>query len=390
LRGMATSTDMAAQVGELALPNPVMTASGTAGHGAELGAYFDLSALGAVVVKSLSAEPWGGNPAPRLLPVAGGMLNSVGLQNPGVDAWAQVDLPALAKARARTVVSVWGRSAGEYGEVGRKLAEALAGAPAGQRSAVVAVEANISCPNIEDRQRMFSHSAEGAAAALGPLIEALKATGLPVWAKLSPNVTDLVAIAGAALASGAGALTLVNTLMGLAVDPATGLPRLGGGGGGLSGPALHSVAVRAVYECRRAFPAAAIVGVGGVNSGYDAAELLAAGANAVQVGTATFVDPRAPLRVLEQLRAWCSAQGIASISQLAGGHAVGRPAASPSSDDAPSGRLEPGAPNEPSGGSGGYEYSQSRERGCDSGGALWIGSANERRHRDRYPATGKG
>ena len=164
------------------------------------------------------------------------------------------DLPALAKARARTVVSVWGRSAGEYGEVGRRLAEALAGAPAEQRSAVVAVEANISCPNIEDRQRMFSHSAEGAAAALGPLIEALKATGLPVWAKLSPNVTDLVAIAGAALASGAGALTLVNTLMGLAVDPATGLPRLGGGGGGLSGPALHAVAVRAVYECRQRLP----------------------------------------------------------------------------------------------------------------------------------------
>jgi dihydroorotate dehydrogenase (NAD+) catalytic subunit len=309
-----------------------MTASGTAGHGAELGAYFDLSALGAVVVKSLSAEPWGGNPAPRLLPVAAGMLNSVGLQNPGLDAWARQDLPALAKAKARTVVSVWGRSSGEYAEVGRRLAEALARAPVEQRSTVVAVEANISCPNIEDRQRMFSHSAEGAAAALRPLIEALKPTGLPVWAKLSPNVTDLVAIAGAALASGASALTLVNTLMGLAVDPATGLARLGGGGGGgLSGPALHAVAVRAVYECRRAFPAAAIVGVGGVNGGYDAAELLAAGADAVQVGTATFVDPRAPLRVLEELKAWCSLQGVASLSEVAGGHAAGRRASSSSS-----------------------------------------------------------
>ena len=155
-------------------------------------------------------------------------------------------------------------------------------------------------------------------------IEALKATGLPVWAKLSPNVTDLVAIAGAALGSGAAALTLVNTLMGLALDPATGLPRLGGGGGGLSGPALHAVAVRAVYECRKAFPAAAIVGVGGVTSGYDAAELLAAGADAVQVGTATFVDPRAPLRVLEELEAWCRSQGIANISALAGGQAIAR------------------------------------------------------------------
>jgi dihydroorotate dehydrogenase (NAD+) catalytic subunit len=321
---MATSTDMAARVGELSLPNPVMTASGTAGHGAELGAYFDLSALGAVVVKSLSAEPWGGNPAPRLLPVAAGMLNSVGLQNSGVDAWAREDLPALAKAKTRTVVSVWGRSAADYAEVGRRLTEALAGASTEQRSTVVAVEANISCPNLEDRQRMFSHSAEGVAAALGPLMEALKATGLPVWAKLSPNVTDIVAIAGAALGGGAAALTLVNTLMGLALDPATGLPRLGGGGGGLSGPALHAVAVKAVYECRKAFPAAAIVGVGGVNSGYDAAELLAAGADAVQVGTATFVDPRAPLRVLEELKAWCSSQGLASISELAGGHAATR------------------------------------------------------------------
>jgi dihydroorotate dehydrogenase (NAD+) catalytic subunit len=325
---MATPTDLAARIGALVLPNPVMTASGTAGHGAELGAYFDLSALGAVVVKSLSAEPWAGNPAPRLLPVAAGMLNSVGLQNPGVDVWARDDLPALAKAKARAVVSVWGRSAGEYAEVGRRLAEALARAPVGQRTTVVAVEANISCPNIEDRHRMFSHSAEGAAAALAPLVEALEPTGLAVWAKLSPNVTDLVAIAGAALASGASALTLVNTLMGLAVDPATGLARLGGGGGGLSGPALHSVAVRAVYECRRAFPAAAIVGVGGVSTGYDAAELLAAGADAVQVGTATFVDPRAPLRVLEELKAWCCLQGVASLSEVAGGpSSVARPGA---------------------------------------------------------------
>ncbi len=269
------------------------------------------------------------------------MLNSVGLQNSGVVAWARHDLPALAKAQARTVVSVWGRSPGEYGEVGRRLAQALAGAPLEQRSTVVAVEANISCPNIEDRERMFSHSAEGVGAALGPLIEALKPTGLPVWAKLSPNVTDLVAIAGAALEGGASALTLVNTLMGLAVDPATGSPRLGGGGGGLSGPAVHAVAVRAVYECRRAFPGAAIVGVGGVASGYDAAELLAAGADAVQVGTATFVDPRAPLRVLDELKAWCSRQGVTKLSELAGGHAhAGRHSAGASNRPAVAGVMK--------------------------------------------------
>jgi dihydroorotate dehydrogenase (NAD+) catalytic subunit len=165
---------------------------------------------------------------------------------------------------------------------------------------------------------MFAHSAEGATAALSALAEALEPTGLPIWAKLSPNVTDLVAIAGAALAGGAAGLTLVNTLMGMAIDPSSGLPRLGAGGGGLSGPALHPVAVRAVYECRRAFPAAPIVGVGGVVTGRDAAELLSAGADAVQVGTATFADPRAPLRVLEELVTWCASEGIKHLDELRG------------------------------------------------------------------------
>jgi dihydroorotate dehydrogenase (NAD+) catalytic subunit len=312
---------MTAHVGTVVLPNPVMTASGTAGHGLELGQYFDLSLLGAFVVKSLSAEAWQGNPAPRLLPVAGGMLNSVGLQNPGIDAWVSDDLPALGLSGSRVVVSVWGRSTAEYAEVGRRLARALNGSHRPHRSvgAVVAVEANISCPNLEDRQRMFSHSCEGAAAAVGAVIEALAGTELPVWAKLSPNVTDLVAIAAAALGAGAAGLTLVNTLMGLAINPADGFPRLGGGGGGLSGPALHPVAVRAVYDCRQAFPHAAIVGVGGVTTGFDAAELLSAGADAVQVGTASFVDPRAPLRVLHELRDWCASHGLSSLSQLAGG-----------------------------------------------------------------------
>ena len=149
-------------------------------------------------------------------------------------------------------------------------------------------------------------------------MEALTGSGLPVWAKLSPNVTDLTDIASAALAAGAEGLTLVNTLMGLALDPATGRPRLGAGGGGLSGPALHPVAVRAVFECRQAFPATAIVGVGGVMSGRDAAELLAAGADAVQVGTATFADPRAPARVLSELEGWCREHAVARVADLVG------------------------------------------------------------------------
>ncbi len=189
---------MTAHVGPVALPNPVMTASGTAGHGAELGAYFDLSLLGAVVVKSLSVAPWAGNPAPRLLPAGGGMLNSVGLQNPGVEEWMATDLPALAATGARVVVSVWGRSVADYAEVGERLAAALVH----RRHPVVAVEANISCPNVEDRDRMFAHSAEATSEAVRAVVSAVAPAELPVWAKLSPNVTDLVAIAGAALGAG--------------------------------------------------------------------------------------------------------------------------------------------------------------------------------------------
>jgi dihydroorotate dehydrogenase (NAD+) catalytic subunit len=305
---------MSTHVAGVALPNPVMTASGTSGYGAELSAYFDLSSLGAVVVKSLSAEPWPGNPAPRLLPAAAGMLNSVGLHNAGVDAWVAHHLPALERAGARVVVSVWARSPSGYEEVGRRLAGALASA----RRGVIAVEANVSCPNTEDGERVFAHSPEATAAAVGALVRAVEGAGLPVWAKLSPNAANLTEVAGSALGAGAAGLTLVNTLMAMALDPLTGRSRLGGGAGGLSGPALHPVAVRAVYECRRCFPKAGIVGVGGVSGGYEAAELLAAGADAVQVGTASFKDPRAPLRVLEGLERWCAANGVARVRELVG------------------------------------------------------------------------
>ena len=323
-RAGAARVDLTTRVGSLVLPNPIMTAAGTSGHGAELAAYFDLSRLGAIVVKSLSAEPWPGNAAPRLLPVPGGMLNSVGLDNPGLERWFEGELPALARAGARVVVSLWARSTAGYAEAGERLAAGLQRLGAGRTSrevpgqagCVVAVEANISCPNIEDRQRMFSHAPEATTAAIAGLVAALAPTGPPVWAKLSPNVTDLIPIAGAALEAGAEGLTLVNTLMGLAIDPATGRARLGGGGGGLSGPALHAVAVRAVFDCRRAFPEAAIIGVGGVASGYGAAELLAAGADATQVGTAIFAEPRAPLRILAELEAWCASHGVTNMPAL--------------------------------------------------------------------------
>ena len=309
------AVDLTATVGRLTLPNPLMTAAGTAGQGAELAAYIDLAALGAVVVKSLSPEPWLGNPSPRVYPAAAGMLNSVGLHNPGIDAWIDGELLELAATGARVVASIWGFSADDYGRAAKSLAAAW---ETGRAAAVVAVEINVSCPNVEDRRRMFAHSCSATAAAVGAAASALSTTGLPLWAKLSPNVTDITEVAGAALDAGAEGLTLVNTLMGLALDPATGRPRLGAGGGGLSGPALHPIAVRAVYDCRAAFPGAAIIGVGGVARGVDAAELVAAGADAVQVGTATFADPRAPIRVLAELERWCRHNGVTRLGELRG------------------------------------------------------------------------
>jgi dihydroorotate dehydrogenase (NAD+) catalytic subunit len=302
---------MATRVGSVVLQNPIMTASGTAGHGAELAAFFDLSSLGAVVVKSVSAEPWDGNPPPRLLPLAAGMMNSVGLQNRGMAQWLDAELPVLAKTGASVVASIWGFTAAAFESAAAALVRN------GVPPAVVAVEANISCPNIEDRRRMFAHSCAGVAEAVGAAAAGLGGA-LPLWAKLSPNVTDLPELAGAARSAGAEAVTLINTVMGMALDPESGRARLGAGGGGLSGPAIHPVAVRAVYECRAAWPGLPIVGVGGVTSGLDAAELLVAGADAVQVGTATFADPRAPARVLQELAEWCAGQGITDLDALKG------------------------------------------------------------------------
>ena len=305
---------MSTAVGSVVLANPVMTASGTAGHGAELAAYMDLAGLGAVVVKSVSAGPWAGNPAPRLWPLDTGMLNSVGLENRGIEHWLTSELPPLAATGATVVASIWGFSASDYGTVAAALAEAARG---GRTHGVVAVEANISCPNVEDRRRMFAHSCEGVEAAVGAAVAGLGGT-LPLWAKLSPNVTDLPALAGAAAAAGAEAVTVINTVMGMAIDPATGGMRLGAGGGGLSGPAVHPIAVRAVYDIRAAWPDLPIVGVGGVSRGVDAAELIAAGADAVQVGTATFAEPAAPARVRAELHRWMADRGLTSIAALKG------------------------------------------------------------------------
>jgi dihydroorotate dehydrogenase (NAD+) catalytic subunit len=277
------------EIGSVRLANPVMTASGTAGYGTELAAYFDLSTLGAVVVKSLAAFEWAGNPAPRLHPTPVGMLNAVGLQGPGVEHWLADTVPALVDAGATVVASIWGRTVDEY----RRAADLLAAAP----PAVVAVEVNLSCPNLEGRNSIFAHDPELSAEVLA----ATSGCARPRWAKLSPNTDRIVEVAGAVREAGAEAVTCINTVLGMAYDPDTRAPALGAGGGGLSGPAIHPIAVRAVHDVHEAHPDVPIVGVGGVVDGWSARELLLAGARAVQVGTATFADPRAPLRVLREL-----------------------------------------------------------------------------------------
>lgn len=293
------------QVGSLSFPAPVMTASGTAGHAAEFARYFPLSDLGAVVVKSLASFEWAGNPAPRVHPAGPGMINAVGLQGPGVEHWLAEELPALLRTGARVVASIWGRTVEDY----QRAAEQLASAPA----AVVAVEVNLSCPNLEGRRGIFAHDAELSA----EVMRVTEAVGRPRWAKLSPNTDRVVEVAAAVHEAGAEALTLVNTLLGMVLDPHTGRPALGAGGGGYSGRPMHAVAVRTVYDVRAALPEVPIVGVGGVATGWDAAELLLAGANAVQVGTASFLDPRASHRIQAELLAWCADRGV-TCGQLSG------------------------------------------------------------------------
>ncbi|MFV2039852.1 MAG: dihydroorotate dehydrogenase [Acidimicrobiales bacterium] len=305
-RRSEAGVDTSTRIGGVVLPNPIMTASGTAGHGAELSGYVDLGGLCAVVVKSLSAEPWPGNPPPRIGETPAGMINSVGLQGPGIEAWAEAELPELAKLGARVVVSIWGHSVEDYA----RAAAMCAFLP----PEVVAVEVNVSCPNLEDGHRMFAHSVS----ATREVMDATSAAGRPRWAKLSPNVADIVSIAAAAREGGAGAVTLTNTLRGIVIDVERRRPLLGGGGGGVSGPAMHPVAVRAVYDVHAALEGLPIIGVGGVTSAHEAIEFLLAGATAVQVGTANFADPRSTEKVLRGLVTWCASQRVGRISDLVG------------------------------------------------------------------------
>ncbi|MGH9027562.1 MAG: dihydroorotate dehydrogenase [Acidimicrobiia bacterium] len=296
------------RIGDLELPNPIVAASGTFGHGDELARLCDPAELGAVTVKSLAPFAWAGNPSPRLHATAAGMLNSVGLQGPGIERWIDDDLPRLRARRARVIASLWGRTVDDFATGAKMLARAV--------HDLTAIEVNVSCPNLHRDAQPFAHDPEQTARAVAAVVDA--DLDRPVLAKLSPDVTEVRPIAGAALDAGATGLTLVNTVRGLIIDAETGRPRLGAGAGGLSGSAIKPVALRVVHEVAGAYPDVPIVGTGGVTSGIDAVEMLLAGATAVGVGTAIFEDPRAPLRVLDELVAWCASHDVGRVSDLVG------------------------------------------------------------------------
>jgi dihydroorotate dehydrogenase (NAD+) catalytic subunit len=307
-RRVRPTVDLTARLGDLELPNAVLTASGCAAAGRELGQFFDVAELGAVVTKSIMLEPRSGRATPRMAETPSGMLNSIGLQGPGIDAFLEHDLPWLHEHGARAVVSIAGSSVEEYAE----LAGRLRGAPG-----LVGLEVNISCPNVENRGLVFACD-PGAAAEVVAAVRRHTAPAVPVLAKLSPDVTDIVAIARSCVAAGADGLSMINTLLGMVIDLDTMRPVLAGVTGGLSGRAVKPVAVRCIWQVHAALPEVPILGMGGVASGLDALELVLAGASAVSVGTAIFHDPSAPVRVLAELADALAARGFTSLRDAVG------------------------------------------------------------------------
>jgi len=301
-----------ARVGSVVLKSPIMNASGTAGHGTELHPYVGLSTLGAFVVKSLAPFEWAGNASPRLSPTTGGMLNAVGLQGPGIQYWVTHDLPKLLDVGANIVVSIWGFGVDDYAQAAnllRPVAKHLS-----------ALEINLSCPNTKAatdaaaRHAIFAHEPN----LVEEIVRASLIEGVPAWAKLSPNTHLVIEGARAAQRGGAEAVTLINTALGMSLNPVTGLPSLGNGGGGLSGRSVHPIAVRAIHEVSTNVPGLPIVGAGGVTNGWEAIELMLAGASAVQVGTTNFAEPRAMSRIQREMNKWAKRHGVDDWSKIVG------------------------------------------------------------------------
>ncbi|MBL8115440.1 MAG: dihydroorotate dehydrogenase [Acidobacteria bacterium] len=300
------SVDLAVRLGPLALRNPIATASGTFGYGLEFEGYVDLGGLGAISVKGLSRRPCHGNPPPRICEVDAGMLNAIGLQNIGIDTFLGERLPLLHAKGATVIANIWGDTEDEYVEVLERI---------GDDARVAAIELNVSCPNVVKGGMVFGNDP----VALAALVKRCRvATKLPLVVKLSPNSGDIVAAARAAVDSGADILSLINTLVGLAIDLERREPKIGFTTGGLSGPAIRPIALRMVWEVRRALPNVPLFGMGGIETVENVLEFLVAGATAVQVGTANFRDPFVSGRLVKELAAWCDRHGVDRVADLVG------------------------------------------------------------------------
>lgn len=303
-----TALDFSTTIGNAWFPAPTFTASGCASSGRELAQFFELKDMGGVVTKSVMMKARAGRPTPRMAETPSGMLNSIGLQGPGIDAFLAKDVPYLISQKARIIVSIAGETVEEYSTLARKLRSV---------SGLSAIEVNISCPNVENRGLVFACDPE----ASRRVIDGVRRTiggELPIIAKLSPDVTDLVSIAKGVVDAGADALALINTVLGMVINLETMRPHLGGKTGGLSGPAIKPIAVRAVYQVHAAMPQVPILGMGGISTGRDALEMIAAGASGVSIGTASFSNPTAIMSIQNELKDLLVTKGFTTLRQAIG------------------------------------------------------------------------
>jgi len=303
-----STLDFSTTLGNAWFPSPIFTASGCASSGRELAQFIDLRDIGAVVTKSIMNKARLGRPTPRMAETASGMLNSIGLQGPGIDKFIEHDIAFLVEQKARIIVSIAGESVEEYAILARKL-RAVAG--------ISAIEVNISCPNVENRGMVFACDGDAARRVVDGVRRAIGGE-LPIIVKLSPDVTDLVAIAKSVIESGADALALINTVLGMVINTETMRPHLGAKTGGLSGPAIKPIAVRAVFQVHAAFPKIPILGMGGVSTGRDAFEMILAGASGVSIGTASFGNPTALISIHNELKELLTIKGFASLREAVG------------------------------------------------------------------------
>ena len=302
------SFDFGTTIGGDWFPTPIFTASGCASSGKELSQFFPIREIGAVVTKSIMLKARAGRPTPRMAETPSGMLNSIGLQGPGIDAFLIEDIPWLAAQGSRIIVSIAGETAEEYGTLARKLRGV---------SGISALEVNISCPNVENRGLVFACDAKSTTEVIKN-VRSIIGGELPILAKLTPDVTNIAEIASAALSAGADGIAMINTVLGMVINTETMKPHLGGRTGGLSGPAIRPIAVRAIYQVREAIPDVSILGMGGVTSGKDAFELILAGASGVSIGTASFSDPSAVYRIQRELKEILISKGFKSLKEAVG------------------------------------------------------------------------